>query len=188
MIKIITFLTAFSLFHIFSVSVVQAGSCTSVGECVDGRICVKDTQSNLIYKGSESCGDGSGQRIIGEITPPKSIRNLNNLARIRDGESVGIGLIIFLSRALRLFTIGVGLFVIANVVMAAYTYISESDSSDVMTKVKEKFTYTAVGLAIIVGAYTLAAIIGLLFFGDATFILSPELTSALDLAETAATP
>ena len=40
---------------------------------------------------------------------------------------------------------------------------------------------TAIGLAIIVGAYTLAAIIGLIFFGDATFILSPELYSALDM-------
>ncbi|OGJ16779.1 MAG: hypothetical protein A2632_01920 [Candidatus Pacebacteria bacterium RIFCSPHIGHO2_01_FULL_46_16] len=171
------FVVIFSL--IFFASEVRAGTCTTVGECVDGKKCVKDA-SGLIYKGSESCGDNLGQGVIGGVTPPKAITTLNNLARIRDGESVGIGLIIFLSRVLRLFTIVTGLFVIANVILAAYAYIIES-GSDVKEKVKERFTMTAIGLAIIVGAYTLAAIIGLIFFGDATFILSPELYSALDM-------
>jgi hypothetical protein len=170
-----------TFFYALSISPAQAASCTKAGECVDGKICVKDSQFDIYYKGSESCGDGAGQSVIGGVSPPSSVRNLNLLAQMRSGESSGIGLVIFLSRALRLFTIVVGLFVIANVLMAAYDYITEADSADVMTKVKEKFTYTALGLAIIVGAYTLAAIVGLLFFGDAGFILSPTLTSALDM-------
>ncbi|MDA1080001.1 MAG: hypothetical protein O2840_04925 [bacterium] len=174
-------LIVFSFFYLFSASPAQAASCSKAGECVDGKVCVQVQDSSIFYRGSESCGSGSGQSVIGGVSPPSSIKQLNMLARIRSsGSSTGIGLIIFLSRGLRLLTIVVGLFVIANVVMAAYDYIMNADSSDVLTKVKEKFTYTALGLAIIVGAYTLAAIVGLLFFGDASFILSPELSSALD--------
>lgn len=171
----------FGFLFLISVQRVSAATCTTVGECVDGRVCVKDTQSNLIYKSSESCGDAVGQSVIGGVTPPKSITNLNNLARIRDGESVGIGLVIFLSRVIRLITIVAGLFVIFNIVTTAYMYISESGSSDVMQKAKDKFTMIIIGLAIIVGSYALAAIIGLLFFGDAGFILSPDLYSALSM-------
>lgn len=168
-----------SFFYALSISPVQADTCTSAGQCVDGQVC--EVSGGIFYKGSKTCGDGAGQSVIGGVSPPKSVRNLNLLAQMRSGDSAGIGLVIFLSRALRLFTIVVGLFVIANVLMAAYDAITQSDSADVMVKVKERFTYTALGLAIIVGAYTLAAIVGLLFFGDAGFILSPELTSALDM-------
>ncbi len=158
---------------------VSAQICVNEGDCIDGKVC--KLNGFILERSNESCGSGSGQSVIGGVTPPNSIQSLNKIAQQSSGMDKSIGLVIFLSRALRLFTIVVGLFVIANVLMAAYDYITNADSSDVMTKVKEKFTYTALGLSIIVGAYTLAAIVGLLFFGDAGFILSPELTSALDM-------
>ena len=159
---------------------VFAAACSAVGECVNGRICVQQYEGGEIRPVGATCGDNIGQSVIGGVTPPKSISTLNRLAGQKESATIGIGLILFLSRVLRLFTIVTGMFVIANVILAAYAYIIES-GSDVKEKVKERFTMTAIGLAIIVGAYTLAAIIGLIFFGDATFILSPELYSALDM-------
>jgi len=170
------------LLYSIPIEQVRAGTCTSVGECVDGQIC--KSQGGVLYKGNVACGDNIGQNIIGGVTPPKAIRNLNLLAQMREENtgSTGIGIVIFLSRVLRLFTIVTGLLVILNTLYAAYLYISDAGSADVMTKVKDKFTMTTIGLAIIVGAYTLAAIVGLIFFGRADFIISPELYSALDQA------
>jgi uncharacterized membrane-anchored protein len=45
----------------------------------------------------------------------------------------------------------------------------------VTEKVKEKITMTVIGLAIIAGSYILAGLIGLVMFGDASFIISPKL-------------
>ncbi|HCC84187.1 MAG TPA: hypothetical protein DEP87_00670 [Candidatus Pacebacteria bacterium] len=92
------------------------------------------------------------------------------------GASNGLGLMIFFSNGIRLITIVAGLWTFVNFILAGFTYITASGDSSATKKVYDKITMSVVGLAIIVASYTLAGMVSLLLFGDATFILQPALT------------
>ena len=68
-----------------------------------------------------------------------------------------------------------GLYVLYNFISAGYLYITGSGDTGSHAKVKEKLTWSVVGLAVIVLSYTIVGIIGLVFYGNAGFILSPEI-------------
>lgn len=164
--------------------------CTASGQCKNGKICVRSEIPNLesgdldilISAGNEICGGGEGQAVLGTVKPPTAISKLNFMARNNssDGTGVGIGLVLFLSRFLQLGTIIAGLWVMFNVIAAAFIYITKPSSDDGLTAVKEKLTMSAVGLSFIVGAFAIAGIVGLIFFGDAGYILNPQLMGALN--------
>ena len=62
-----------------------------------------------------------------------------------------------------------------NFILAGWQYIISSGDSKGVTQASSMMTNSLVGLGLIVGAYTIAAIIGLIFFGDATYIINPTL-------------
>lgn len=107
--------------------------------------------------------------IFGKIETPNAISVYDSQA------SNGIGLILFFSNILNLFSIIMGLVIFFNFISAGYIYITSSGDNSAHTKVREKLTFSVVGLVIIVMAYSIAGIIGLVFFNDATFILNPEI-------------
>jgi hypothetical protein len=84
-----------------------------------------------------------------------------------------IGLIPFITNLIRIATIGAGLFVMVNLIYAGYVYISSSGDAGAHKKVITIVTNSLIGLALIVGSYAATALAGLIFFGDATFILNP---------------
>ena len=51
----------------------------------------------------------------------------------------------------------------------------EPGNADAHTKAADTVVFSIIGLAIIVASYAAAALAGLIFFGDATFILSPTI-------------
>lgn len=108
--------------------------------------------------------------IFGNIDLPEGVAKY-------DAQAGGgtIGLLGFFSNILNLFTIVMGLYVLYNFIMAGYLYITSAGDSGAHTKVKDKVTWSVVGLAVIVMAYTITGIIGLVFFGDAGFILNPTI-------------
>lgn len=106
--------------------------------------------------------------VFGSVTPPAGVADYNAKA----GAS-NIGLILFASNVLRFFTVIVGLVIVYNFILAGSDYITHPGDTGMHAKVKDRLTMSMIGLVIIVAAYTIAAIIGLLFFGDAGFILSP---------------
>lgn len=148
-----------------------SGGCTSAGQCVGNKRCV--SVRGAIYPGSEDCGSAQ----LGGVTPPAAITSYNwNVT----GGAKGIGIIVFLSRLIRLFTIVCGVWTMFNFLHSGYLLISYQSDTKAMQEVKDKLTMTAIGLAIIAGAYLTAGLVGLIFFGDASYILNPKLTSALD--------
>lgn len=86
----------------------------------------------------------------------------------------GIGLIPFASNGLRLGTIGAGVFVMFNFLKAGWIYVFSSGDTGAHKKVTELVTMSIIGIALIVSSYTIAGIVGLVFFGDASFILNPK--------------
>jgi len=112
--------------------------------------------------------------IFGQVTPPTSVQTYDLVVETSGGAKIGI--VAFASNLINLFTVVMGLYIVYNFIMAGYLYITGSGDTGAHAKVREKLTWSVVGLAVIVLAYTIAGIIGLVFFGDAGFILSPTIT------------
>ncbi len=110
---------------------------------------------------------------FGTINPPPGVDKYNQEAEI--------GIIIFISNMIRLATIVAGIWTLINFVLAGWIYLTNSDDPDAGSKVSQQMINTVIGLVIVVLAYSIAGLIGLLVFGDASFILNPELTTADDL-------
>lgn len=106
--------------------------------------------------------------LIGKVEPPKMAEELN-------AEAGGIGILLFFSKAMQFLTVIAGIWVILNVVLAAFTYITGGGKADNHAKVRDRLTMSFMGLLIITISYTIAGLIGLLFFGDATFIINPTI-------------
>lgn len=111
---------------------------------------------------------------FGAIEAPPGVDLLNQQA----GES-GIGLVIFFSNLIKFLSVVAGLWTMLNFILAGFTYITSSGDSGAIEKIGSKLTLSVVGLAIIVASYTIAAVLGLILFGDATFIINPKIPSPI---------
>ncbi len=182
---ILTFFTAFLVAtSIFTVQMIQpekasAQSCRYVGQCVGNRKCVCPTgfyficryNPGLLQVGEAECGSA----IIGGVEPPTAVSAINS-------ESGGeIGIIFFISRLINFANIIAGILVMLNFVMAGFIYIVNAGNTSANTQVMEKITWSVIGILVIVSSYTLAAIFGVVFYGDPTFILSPTLETAVPI-------
>jgi hypothetical protein len=110
--------------------------------------------------------------IFGTVSPPPGVADFNNQVT---GAGEHIGLIIFLSNAIKLATVVAGLWTFYNFVTAGYIYITEAGQSNAQTKVKDQITMSVLGLLLIVVSYTIISLISLFFFHDATYILNPKI-------------
>jgi len=163
-----------------------ADGCKREGQCIDNKKCICTyngpyqaaiyacrMESNLRL-GSQECGSA----IIGGVTAPDAISNINS----KSGGD--IGLIFFLSRAINFANIVAGILVMINFVSSGFLYITGASSASNMSKINQKMMWSIVGILMIIGSYTLAAIFGVVFYGDPTFIINPTITGALELSNT----
>lgn len=157
-----------------------AQSCRYVGQCIDNKKCICPAGTNyyacrydsrvLIIDENSECGSA----IIGGVEPPAAISAINT-------ESGGeIGIIFFISRLITFANIIAGILVMINFVYSGFIYITGAGNTSANTQVTERLTWSLVGIVVIVSSYTLAAIIGLIFYGDPTFIISPTLEMAIN--------
>ncbi len=109
---------------------------------------------------------------LGHIFPPPGVNQYQAEAGLTHDQPA---LIFFLSRMIRLITVVVGLWVIVNITIAAFHYISGSGSAEAHAKVRNLLTMSVAGLLLIIASYTIGGILGLIFFGDATYILNPTI-------------
>lgn len=113
-----------------------------------------------------------GEFGLGILDEPPGVVKYNTAAGATADQPA---IIYFLSRMIRLAAVLGGVWVVINIIIAAFFYITGSGDAGAHTKVRNLLTSSLVGLILIVGFYTMGAIIGLIFFGDATFILNPQL-------------
>jgi hypothetical protein len=87
-----------------------------------------------------------------------------------------IGLLNFVSQLVRIITAVAGLILFFNFLIAGYTYLTSEGNPKAHENVRNRITFSVIGIVIIVSAYTIIALISLIFFGSATFVLNPEIT------------
>lgn len=109
---------------------------------------------------------------IGTIAVPPGVDKYQAVA---NAQGVNIGLILFLSNMVQLFGIVMGLYAAFNIILAGLHFINNSGDASAYDKVKNQITQSVIGLILIVATYTIAGLIGLIFFGDAAFILKPKI-------------
>jgi hypothetical protein len=115
---------------------------------------------------------------FGNIAEPPGVRELNQqvwLAGGGENYAGSIGIFLFISRLLQLFTVVAGLILFFNFIISGYTYLTSEGSPKAHEQVRNRITYSVIGIILIVCAYTITALLSLIFFGDATFILNPKL-------------
>lgn len=144
------------------------GGCSYVGQCAPSNNTCEMADATTIADIGGPCGSA----IIGGITAPQGVGSYN----CSTGLCTNIGIFSFISVALRLFTVICGLFMFFNFLWAGYALITKAGDTKAFTDVRERLQYAMIGLVIIVSAYMLAAIIGLVFFGNAGFILKPDIS------------
>ncbi len=85
------------------------------------------------------------------------------------------GLILFLSNILRFIFVIAGIYAFFNFIIAGFTYMSAGGDAKSLASAWERIWQSLVGLIVIVSSFAMAALIGQLFFGDATYILNPQI-------------
>lgn len=85
------------------------------------------------------------------------------------------GLILLFSNILRLVFILAGIYAFLNLIIAGYQYISAGGDSKALSSAWARIWQSLLGLVIIVGSFALAALFGYIIFGDATYILNPQI-------------
>lgn len=109
--------------------------------------------------------------IFGRLSPPPGVAEYNRAA----GGGDAIGIIVFFSNIIRIATIVAGVWILFNFILAGYDYVTSSGDTGAHKRVVDRITMSVIGLVIIVLAYTITAVISALFFGDAGFILNPQI-------------
>ncbi len=109
-----------------------------------------------------------GSDIFGTIPEPQGVAEYN-------AEAGGIGIILFANRIILLITVIAGVWTLFNIIMAGVTLISAGGKPDAYGKATQRIMMSVGGIIVIVASYTIAGLIGMIFFGDATFILNPQL-------------
>lgn len=104
---------------------------------------------------------------FGKVIPPQALSNIGDVS------TGGIGK--FLNLIVRFLIVGAGIYALFNLVLAGYAFLSAGDDPKKVEGAWAKIWQTALGLIFVAGAFVLAAIFGLLIYGDAGAILNPKI-------------
>ncbi len=105
--------------------------------------------------------------IFGTIEPPAGVTAY--------GAGDTIGILSFIATLIDVATVVAGIWVFINFILAGYTYITSSGDTGAHGKVRDRITMSIIGLVIIVSAYLIAALIGIIFFNNAEYFLNPTI-------------
>lgn len=90
--------------------------------------------------------------------------------------SVNTGLPSFVSNVITVIFVAAGLYAFFNLMIAGFNYITASGDTKKIETALYSINMSLVGLLIMVGAAAITGIVSLVLFGDATAILSPQIT------------
>ncbi len=82
-------------------------------------------------------------------------------------------LIFFLSNLLKIIIYAGGLFALINLFISGIQYLGSSGNPEMIKQASARIWMSLLGLVIIASSLILAAVIGLIFFGDASLIIKP---------------
>lgn len=119
--------------------------------------------------GPVSAADDMG---LGTLDKPPGVEQWTDSSGLGVDESP---ILFFASKIIDIIAIIAGIWAFLNIVVAGYTYITSQGNAAANEKVRNLLTQSAIGILIIVLAYTAGGLLGLIFFGDASFILEPTI-------------
>ncbi|MDA1080002.1 MAG: hypothetical protein O2840_04930 [bacterium] len=109
---------------------------------------------------------------IGKIAVPPGVDKYQDAAA---GSGATIGIMLFISMLVKFAMIVAGIWAMLNILLAAYQFFNNKGDAGQYQKVSQQITNTVMGLVLLMSLYTIVAVIGLIFFGDAGYILNPTL-------------
>lgn len=112
--------------------------------------------------------------IFGQVSPPPGVAAYDTASG-----SLNFGLLLFVSNVIKLVVIIAGIFGLFNVIAAGYTILSSQGNPKALEGATSQLFMSFIGLAVIVGAFTITGIVSFILFGDATFILNPTIPSPI---------
>lgn len=118
---------------------------------------------------------------IGEISPPPGTSQQTQSALTNNyiANANEIAIFFFISNIIKIATAAAGVYVIYNLAIAGYDFLTAGGKADAYQKARDRLVMSAIGLLLIVLAYLITALLSLLIFGDAGFILNPTLSNSL---------
>lgn len=116
------------------------------------------------------------RQTIGEIEAPPGVDKQIAHSGLASNQ---IALLFFVNKLITILTVVLGIWVALNLMLAAFDYLTGQGKADAHQKVRDRITMSAFGLLLLVVAYLATALIGLLFFGDAAYILKPVIQGPL---------
>jgi len=114
---------------------------------------------------------------IGEIDPPPGtdVQIESAVAQGYIANSNEIAIFFFISNIIKIATAAAGVYVMYNLAIAGYDFLTAGGKADAYQKARDRLVMSVIGLLLIVMAYLITALLSLLIFGDAGFILNPTL-------------
>jgi len=109
---------------------------------------------------------------LGTLDKPPGVEQWTDTSGLGADESP---ILFFASRMINIIAIVAGIWTFLNVIIAGYTYITSQGNAAANEKVRNLLTQSAIGMLIIIFAYSAGGLLGLIFFGDASFILEPTI-------------
>jgi hypothetical protein len=105
--------------------------------------------------------------IFGEIEPPDFIAGYDS--------QQGSGLITLLNNLLNLMIAGAGIFALVNFILAGYGFMTAGGDAQKVENAWNKIWQSLLGLVIVAGSFTIAAVFGKIIFGEYGAIINPQI-------------
>jgi hypothetical protein len=107
--------------------------------------------------------------MFGTIRQPDALNKLNPTG------TPGLGIANLLDLLINLLIVGAGIYALINFILAGYTFISAGGDPKKIESAWAKIWQSIIGLVVIAASFLIAAIVGLLIFGNASAILNPSI-------------
>lgn len=109
------------------------------------------------------------QKFFGTFSPPPGIAEY-------EGTTHGVTAITtLLSNILRLTIFAAGLYTLINLIISGIQYIGSSGNPELLKQASSRIWISLLGMIIIAAAIILAAVIGIIFFGNYKAIIEPAI-------------
>ena len=106
-------------------------------------------------------------QVFGTVQKPPGINRYKDFA--------SGGLVDFINIIFNTLVVIAGLYVLIQIILAGFGFISAHGDSKAVETAWAKIWQSLIGLMIVAGSFALAALVGWLFFGDASAILKPKI-------------
>ncbi len=90
------------------------------------------------------------------------------------------GIILFFSNLLKVIVYAAGIFGLINLLISGIQYIGSAGNPELLKQASSRIWLSFLGLVIIAGSLVIAAILGLVFFGNPAFFLTPNIPNVLN--------